>query len=639
MGADMQAQYFAAREDTERLDWIQALHNVTESARASTINLLECGQIRSSKAGAEGPTLAVHLKIQSPQSGRVAQSSTSSGGFKHLKHEISGAVLDAIKIAGHSVRSVTVSKNGPIVGPLPLRRVAMMLTDGSLGFETRLRAASSSDWITKPDGAGQTIDTIDSLIDHARSQRNARRINICKDLNEFELTQELSWLVAQQSEIATTEHLLKSFAHSGAKALKEDSRHQIKRTLRALCFSDSAQVVKVADNAERFKVEVHAGDDEQRPLRYWYSRRVLQNVGLPVETLKERVMVAKGLQQNATNNSVYSNLQAKLDNMELLELHQYAVGVGIERSELCSGIDINSASRDELSAALKDDAVASAIYATIEHAQIDNESDARLHLSDFKQRHALALRRAGIRYPAAGFGGNSKSFHPSLQKVKNTHRMKDLGELTVEERMYDRRVQFDPLSCFYGYTTEQHCSWWFLVELLRKMVVNLVYLRGVDSCDNFPWQECLIVFLIFYALLHNYEMPYHTRLGNFLEMFSTMFIVMVLHAATSSGGHGAQGVSDSEDTYLSAYVRAIFVLVLMAMMGSLFMVIKARDYWEKRQHKLSVKHAHHEWGKLNHGMGLIRQEIDFLHQPHAAQPRAGPQRLLAAAKRSVQMLF
>ena len=396
-----------------------------------------------------------------------------------------------------------------------------------------------------------------------------------------------------------------------------------------LCFCTHAKVVKVADNAERFEVEIQAGDENQRPLRYWYSRRVLQNVGLPIETLKERILLGKGLPPNATNSAAYSNLQAKLDNMELPEIHHYALGVGIEMTDLLSGIDINSASREELSAALNNDGVVAAtIYDTAEHTQIDNESDARLHLRGFKQHHAVALLRAGIRYPAIGFFGHEKSFHPSLQKVQDKDRIKDLGELTVEERIYDRRVKFDPLSCFYGYTSHEHSSWWFLVELLRKMVVNLVYLRGVDSCDKFPWQECLIVFLIFHALLHNFEMPYRTRLGNFLEMFSTMFIVMVLHAATS-----ADGGLDSDQNYLSGYVRALFVLVLLALMGALFMIIKLRDYWDKRQHKLSTKRAHREWGKLRHGIDIIRQQNNF---SKASLKGAGPHRLLAAAKRYTQ---
>lgn len=623
LAGDMQAYHFAAHDGKERNEWIEVLHNVTETGNCSKINLLEGGQVRSSEDACAESTAAfleIHLKIKS-------EHGQPKSSLKHLKREIDGDMLASVKIAERSVHSVSVSKTGPIVGPIPLRRVARMLVDGSLRFETRLRAATSSTWITKP-GITHTIDTIDRLIDHSRGQRNARRIEVEKDLNEFELVQELNWLVAQQSEIAITERFLKSLARSGAKALKEDSRHQIKRTLRALCFCTHAQVVKVADNAERFEVEVHAGDENQRPLRYWYSRRVLQNVGLPLETLKERIMLRKGLPLNATNSATYSNLQAKLDNMELPEIHRYALGAGVEMADLLSGVDINSASREELSAALNDDGdVAAAIFDTAAHTQIDNESDARLHLRGFKQHHAVALRQAGIRYPEVGFFGRPKSFHPTLQLAQDKGRVKDLGELTVEERMYDRRVQFDPLSCFYGYTSEQHSCWWFLVELLRKMVVNLVYLRGVESCDNFPWQECLIVFLIFHGLLHNYEMPYRTRLGNFLEMFSTMFIVMVLHAATSSDG----GL-DSNESYLSGYVRALFVLVLLAMMGVLFMIIKLRDYWDKRQHKLSTKHANREWGKLRHGIELIQQQHNF---PKSSHKDAGPRRLLAAAKRYV----
>lgn len=623
----MNAYHFAAQDDIERLGWMEALHDVTDGGHTCKLSLMESGQVRSSTAASAGSahkSLAIHIKMQSEE-----QHSRQS----QLGRSTSGAALDSIKIAGRSVRMVTVSKRGPIVGPLPLRRVARMLLDGSLSYETRLRVATSSEWITKP-GIKHTIDTIDKLIIRSRAQRNARHIDVHKDLNEVELVQELNWLAAQQSEIAVTEGLLKSLAHSGAKALKQDSRRQLKRTLRALCFCTRAQVIKVADNAERFQVQVYGGDTEQHMLCYWYSSRVLQNVGLPLETLKERIMAAKGLQRDATSSASYSNMEAKLGNMSLTELHQRALGVGsINMSDLVGGIDINSATQEELSAALKDDrAVAAAIYDMTEHTQLNNESDARLHLSEFKEHHALALRRAGIRYPAVAFFDKKKSFHPSLQRVQDKDRMKDLGELTVEERMYDRRVTFDPLSCFYGYTTAEHSSWWFLVELLRKMVVNIVYLRGVDSCDNFPWQEVLIVFLIFYALLHNYEMPYHTRLGNFLEMFSTMFIVMVLHAATSSNqGQGIQEGMASDAAYLSGQVRASFVLALMVMMGVLFMVIKARDYMEKRQHKLSVKHAHREWRKLCHGIGLIERQIEVVQERSAA--RSGPQRLLAAAKR------
>lgn len=431
----MEAHHFAANEDTERLAWIEAIHDVLaiESHARSKVTLLESSQVRSSAASSSAECLTVHCKISTIQSEDHDRTPSESPADHR---QISGAELDSIEVAGCNVRCVRVSKSGPVVGPLPLRRVARMLSDGTIGFETRLRVATSSDWITKSEPkAGHTIDTIDKLIIHSRDQRNARPIDIYTDLNEYALVQELNWLVAQQSEVAASKTLLKSLAHGGAKALKEDSRHQIERTLRALCFCTRARVVKVADNAERFKVEVSAGDEDQQPLCYWYSRRVLQNIGLPLQTVKERILLKKGLPLNAIDSSSASNMLARLDNMELSELHRYALTVGVEDCELLSGIDINAASREELSAALKDDQLAAAIYDTAEHTQIDNEADARLHIRGFREHHALALTRAGIRYPALGFFDNTMSFHPALKKVHDKDRIKDLGELTVEERM------------------------------------------------------------------------------------------------------------------------------------------------------------------------------------------------------------
>jgi len=463
-------------------------------------------------------TVNVHFKIQSEKRGDPHEAS-------HLQSQVNSAELDAMTVVGHRVRGVTVSKSGPIVGPVPLRRVVRMLMDGTLGFETRLRVASHSDWITKP-GIGYTIDTLNRLIVHSRAQRLAPRVDIYTELDEVALTQELTWLCAQQSEIAATERLLKSLRHQGARALKEDSRHHIKLTLRALCFSTRAEVIKVANNAERFQIQVRDSDDHP-PSVFWYTRRVLQNVGLPRATLVERVLQKKGLFAEKSSEKGFNkaeNLKAKMSDMELPELHEYALNLGIEMPDLLGGIDINAATEEELFAAIRDPVVARGVYNAAEHKQIDNESDARLHLPGFRQHHAEAIRRAGIRYPSLASFDDTKSFHPALKQVADKDRIKDLGELTIEDRMFDRRVKFDPLSCFFGYTSQEHSSWWFLVELLRKMVVNLVYLRGVDSCDNFPWQECLIVFLIFYALLHNYEMPCNYTSSPWLLVISGPFL-------------------------------------------------------------------------------------------------------------------
>ena len=85
-----------------------------------------------------------------------------------------------------------------------------------------------------------------------------------------------------------------------------------------------------------------------------------------------------------------------------------------------------------------------------------------------------------------------------------------------------------------------------------------------------------------------------------------MFIVMVLHAATSSDSSG--------ESYLSGYIRALFVLALMGMMGALFLIIKARDFMEKRRHTKAIKQADKEWVKFRGGVGLIRRHNQSLRE-------------------------
>ena len=41
----------------------------------------------------------------------------------------------------------------------------------------------------------------------------------------------------------------------------------------------------------------------------------------------------------------------------------------------------------------------------------------------------------------------------------NSDRVKDLGELTVDDRRFDGRIQYDPISCFYAHTTKGGRGW------------------------------------------------------------------------------------------------------------------------------------------------------------------------------------
>ena len=65
LAGDMQAYHFAAHDGKERNEWIEVLHNVTETGSCSKINLLEGGQVRSSEdvcAESTAAFLEIHLK-------------------------------------------------------------------------------------------------------------------------------------------------------------------------------------------------------------------------------------------------------------------------------------------------------------------------------------------------------------------------------------------------------------------------------------------------------------------------------------------------------------------------------------------------------------------------------------------------
>eukprot|EP01043_Picozoa_sp_COSAG02_P091915 COSAG02_NODE_28588_length_586_cov_2.655031_2_plen_127_part_00 len=109
-----------------------------------------------------------------------------------------------------------------------------------------------------------------------------------------DLDRELTWLLLQQTEIADTEKRMTTLCRLGVRALREDSRHHIKRSLHNLCFTPRAVILAVSDDAERFKVDVgeideHGGSTHNR-VHQWFSKRTLQGIGLPRESLSDMVL-------------------------------------------------------------------------------------------------------------------------------------------------------------------------------------------------------------------------------------------------------------------------------------------------------------------------------------------------------------
>jgi hypothetical protein len=115
MGEDMTPYYFCAKEDTDRLAWVETLHKVTQTGDKAKVNLLESGQVKSRAArlSAGQPTkcLCIHLQIETEKRGHDPHDAAS-----HLQCNVDCDALDSLTVAGHSVRSVTVSNRAPHAG-------------------------------------------------------------------------------------------------------------------------------------------------------------------------------------------------------------------------------------------------------------------------------------------------------------------------------------------------------------------------------------------------------------------------------------------------------------------------------------------------------------------------------------------
>ena len=138
-----------------------------------------------------------------------------------------------------------------------------------------------------------------------------------------------------------------------------------------------------------------------------------------------------------------------------------------------------------------------------------------------------------------------------------------------------RRLSHWPIasfSCFFEHL--QYKSWgWFLYELLRKIIVNYLFMLGKDSGSSPDWEQYLLVFFVFAALVHSWAQPYMTVAENWLELFSILFLVVVLHLQPDGSQDGW--------TWFVFLLVVSFVIVFVFVMKSVGKINDAKLEGEK----------------------------------------------------------
>jgi hypothetical protein len=70
----------------------------------------------------------------------------------------------------------------------------------------------------------------------------------------------------------------------------------------------------------------------------------------------------------------------------------------------------------------------------------------------------------------------------------NNDRAKDLGELTVDDRLFDGRIKYDPISCFYAHTSKGTRGW-FVAGMLTQRAARTPW---PHECIGFLPTSCRI---------------------------------------------------------------------------------------------------------------------------------------------------
>jgi hypothetical protein len=91
---------------------------------------------------------------------------------------------------------------------------------------------------------------------------------------------------------------------------------------------------------------------------------------------------------------------------------------------------------------------------------------------------------------------------------------------------FEKRILRDPFSSLYG-MCEQRAYYWFIVDLLRKAAVTVIYTFG-DTQRMY----ILLVFFVLFAINHDIAQPYRGKTENLFAFITLMFIIILIHTAT-----------------------------------------------------------------------------------------------------------
>ena len=130
------------------------------------------------------------------------------------------------------------------------------------------------------------------------------------------------------------------------------------------------------------------------------------------------------------------------------------------------------------------------------------------------------------------------------------------------------------------------CRWWFLTALGRSLLLNFIFLHGVNAADPYQWRYPMLLLLFGTALLHEYVRPFAHDSDNSLRAIADLLLFWVGILEILAGEQEPPAVADPnnpvEEEKTDASLPMTLMIPALVGFGSLFVLSVLRVAKTKR---------------------------------------------------------
>jgi hypothetical protein len=162
----------------------------------------------------------------------------------------------------------------------------------------------------------------------------------------------------------------------------------------------------------------------------------------------------------------------------------------------------------------------------------------------------------------------SRLSDPSIQRARAQLSKRVLNDPNIKAMVRDQcysELRYSLLSRTYE---RQYATIWFVYELFRKLLINVLFLFGQNSGYEFQWKLWVFLVLALSMLLNVTLQPYFHAIDNRQEAIALTGLLLILYVASTegqvpTGGQWTMDIDSQSYFWVQAIALTVLLLVLL----------------------------------------------------------------------------